>query len=134
MKAGFILPYDAEQIRRSAATSDVLQSGGVVDSNQHTTNRVEIQEFLRTVTSWNGATYGKYPEGIAEPVVAKITVPAHKELTWHSHPMPNFAYVLSGEIKVEEDKGNKKHFKAGEVMPETVHIAHRVSWAISQRR
>jgi len=57
--------------------------------------------------------------------VAKITIPAHSELPWHSHPMPSFAYVLSGEITVEDDKGNKKHFTAGEVMPETVHTAHR---------
>lgn len=125
LKAGFILPYDAEQIRRSAAASDVPQIGGVVDSNQRTTNGIEIQELLRTDTSWNGAAYGKYPEGIAEPVVAKITIPAHKELTWHSHPMPSFAYVLSGEITVEDDKGNKKHFTAGEVMPEIIHTAHR---------
>jgi len=57
--------------------------------------------------------------------VAKITIPAHSELPWHSHPMPSFAYVLSGEITVEDDKGNKMHFTAGEVMPETVHTAHR---------
>ena len=39
--------------------------------------------------------------------------------------MPSFAYVLSGEITVEDDKGNKKHFTAGEVMTETVHTAPR---------
>jgi quercetin dioxygenase-like cupin family protein len=75
--------------------------------------------------SWNGATYDSYPAGIAEPVVAKITIPAHTELTWHSHPMPSFAYVLSGEITVEDDQGNRRHFVAGDIMPETVHTAHR---------
>ena len=96
-----------------------------MSTNRHEDGGVEVQELLRAVASWNGAAYDAYPEGIAEPVVAKITIPAHKELTWHSHPMPSFAYVLSGEITVEDKQGNKKLFKAGEVMPETVHTAHR---------
>jgi quercetin dioxygenase-like cupin family protein len=126
LKASFILPYDAEQIRQSANASDVfLESGGDVNTDRQATGNIEFQELVRTGTSWNGVAYGAYPEGMAEPVVAKITIPAHKELTWHSHPMPSFAYVLSGEITVEDDDGNKKHFTAGEVMPETVHMAHR---------
>ena len=102
-----------------------LETGGDVSTNLLANGSIQIQELLRAERSWNGATYGAYPEGVAEPVVAKITIPAHKELTWHSHPMPSFAYVLSGEITVEDDKAGKRHFKAGEVMPETVHTAHR---------
>lgn len=95
-----------------------------MNTDPQTKSDIEVQELLRTSASWNGTAYGTYPEGVAEPVVAKITIPARKELAWHSHPMPSFAYVLSGEITVEDDKGNKKHFKAGEVMPETVQMAH----------
>jgi quercetin dioxygenase-like cupin family protein len=102
-----------------------LESGGDVNTNKQADEGIEIRELLRTDASWNGAGYGTYPEGIAEPVVVKMTVPAHKELAWHSHPMPSFAYLLSGEITVEDGKGNKKHFRAGDVMPETVHTAHR---------
>ncbi len=101
-----------------------LDSGGDMSANRQAGNGIEIQELLRTDASWNGVAYGSYPGGIAEPVVAKIIIPAHQELAWHSHPMPSFAYVLSGEITVEDDQGNKKHFTAGEVMPETVHTAH----------
>ncbi len=101
-----------------------LETGADVNTNRQA-DGIGIRELMRTQTSWNGAAYGTYPEGVAEPVVAKITIPAHRELTWHSHPMPSFAYVLSGEITVEDDKGNKKKFAAGDVMPETVHTAHR---------
>jgi len=126
LKAGFILPYDAEQIRLSANASDVfLKSGGDVNTDRQADSGIEVQELMRAETSWNGVAYGAYPQGTAEPVVAKITIPAHKELTWHSHPMPSFAYVLSGEITVEDKEGNKKRFTAGDVMPETVHTAHR---------
>jgi len=102
-----------------------LETGGDVSTNPFAEGGIQIQELLRVERSWNGVAYGAYPEGVAEPVVAKITIPAHKELAWHTHPMPSFAYVLSGEITVEDDKGNKRLFKAGQVMPETVHTAHR---------
>lgn len=102
-----------------------LESGGGVNSSQQTDSRNEIQELMRTGASWNAAAYGAYPQGVAEPVVVKIAMPAHQELAWHSHPMPSFAYILSGEITVEDDKGSKAHFTAGQVMPETVHTAHR---------
>ena len=102
-----------------------LTSGRDVNTDRQAAGSVDIQELLRMHASWNDEAYGAYPEDIAETVVAKITIPAHSELPWHSHPMPSFAYVLSGEITVEDDKSNKKHFTAGEVMPETVHTAHR---------
>ena len=31
----------------------------------------------------------------------------------YTHPMPSFAYVLSGEITVEDKQGNKRHFTKG---------------------
>ncbi len=54
----------------------------------------------------------------------RITVPAHGELTWHSHPMPSAAYIVSGEITIEEKNGAKEHFSAGQVIPETVNTLH----------
>ena len=102
-----------------------LDNGATATMKPQVGGGIHVRELLRTNDSWNGTAYGAYPAGVAEPVVAEITIPAHQELTWHSHPMPSFAYVLSGEITVEDDKGNKKHFAAGAVMPETVQTAHR---------
>jgi pimeloyl-ACP methyl ester carboxylesterase/quercetin dioxygenase-like cupin family protein len=102
-----------------------LESGEDVSANREATKGIERQELLRSDASWNGVPYSAYPEGLPEPVVAKITIPAHGELPWHSHPMPSFAYVLSGEITVEDNEGHSKRFTAGQVMPETIHTAHR---------
>ena len=96
-----------------------------MNTDRQADSGIEVQELMRADASWNGVAYRAYPQGTAEPVVAKITIPAHKELGWHSHPMPSFAYVLSGEITVEDKDGNKKRFTAGDVMPETVNTAHR---------
>jgi len=35
------------------------------------------------------------------------------------------AYVVSGDITVEQENGVKRHFTAGEVIPETVNTLHR---------
>ena len=102
-----------------------LEKGPEVSTNPAIPSGVEIQEILRTTSSWNGTPYLAYPTGIPEPVVTRVTIPANGEITWHSHPMPNIANVLSGEITVEDNLGNKHHFTAGQVMPELVHTAHR---------
>lgn len=99
-----------------------LNEGGTTVSSE---DRIGHKEILRADAAWNGAPYMKYPVGTPEPVVAEITIPAHGELLWHSHPMPSFAYVLAGEIAVEDKQGNKQHFVKGQVMPETVNTAHR---------
>lgn len=88
-------------------------------------SQIQRKELLHTDDAWNGIPYGTYPAGPAEPVVAEITIPAHGELPWHAHPMPSFAYIVAGEITVEDKQGSKKHFTAGQVMPETVNTAHR---------
>jgi len=86
---------------------------------------VKTQVLARTTSAWNGVPYGAYPAGSAEITVLRITIPAHCALPWHTHPMPNAAYVVSGDITVEVKKGVKRHFSAGEVIPETVGILHR---------
>ena len=40
--------------------------------------------------------------------------------------MPSTAYIVSGEITIEQLRVNKKrHFVAGEAVPDTVNILHR---------
>jgi quercetin dioxygenase-like cupin family protein len=47
-------------------------------------------------------------------------------LPWHSHPIPNAAYVVSGELTVEKQStGEKKVLTAGQVLPELVGQVHR---------
>jgi non-heme chloroperoxidase len=85
---------------------------------------VTKETLLSANAAWNNDPYVAYPAGRPELTVLRITVPAHGELPWHSHPMPNAAYVVSGEITIEEKSGVKKHFSAGQVIPETVNTLH----------
>ena len=86
---------------------------------------VKIETLLRTSAAWDNIPYTSYPVGAPELTVLRITIPAHGELPWHTHPMPTAAYVVSGEITVMEPGGTSRHFSAGEVIPETVNSVHR---------
>jgi monofunctional chorismate mutase len=86
---------------------------------------IKSETLLRTSSSWNGALYQAYSKGTPELSVLKIRIPSHQKLPWHTHPMPNVAFILSGEITVEDPSGKQRHFLAGEALPETVNTVHR---------
>ena len=82
--------------------------------------------LLRSSSAWDGVPYTDYSKGPPELSVLKITIPRHSTMKWHTHPMPNAAYIVSGEITVEEPGGKEKqHSVAGQVVPETVATVHR---------
>ena len=87
---------------------------------------VIVEQLIKTSESWDGAPYAPYPLGPPEITVLKIIIPANTALGWHTHPMPNVAYVLSGELFVETRDGKHKLLlKPGQVLPEVVQTEHR---------
>ena len=87
---------------------------------------VETKTLLNTSNSWDGVAYERYPSGTPELSVLRFTIAPNTELPWHKHPMPNVAYVVSGELLLEkQDGGAKKRLVAGDVLPETVNSIHR---------
>jgi quercetin dioxygenase-like cupin family protein len=87
---------------------------------------VQSETLLRTGSSWDGEPYKTYPPGQPELSILKITLAPHTELEWHSHPIPNAAYLVSGELTLERKKdGKKQHFAAGQAVSETVDTFHR---------
>jgi quercetin dioxygenase-like cupin family protein len=87
---------------------------------------VQKEVLSQSTSSWDGTAYAAYPSGAPELTVLKITIPAHASLPWHTHPIPNAAYVVSGELTVEKkDTGEKRILTAGQVLPELVGQLHR---------
>jgi quercetin dioxygenase-like cupin family protein len=87
---------------------------------------VTVETLLKTGNSWDGTAYQRYPDGPPELTMLKISVPPNTTLPWHTHPMPNAAYVVSGELLVEKhDGGLTKRLVAGDVLPEMVGSVHR---------
>lgn len=105
--------------------SDSLSIEAPMTAIDGANSNVTTETLLRATTSWNNVPYQAYPAGTPELAVLKITIPAKCVLRWHEHPMPTAAYVLSGEITVEEQDGKTQRFVAGQVIPEPVNTVHR---------
>lgn len=89
-------------------------------------NGVTVEKLLEADKSWDGTQYPAYPTGTTQLTILKITVAPNTTLAWHEHPMPNAAYMLSGELTVEKKSdGKTRHLKAGDALPEMVDIIHR---------
>jgi len=87
---------------------------------------VQAETLLRTTSSWDGVPYPSYPDGPPEISLLRLTIPPNTSLPWHTHPMPNAAYVVSGEITVEKKSdGEVRKLKAGDVLAEMVDAVHR---------
>src|ERR1700737_2240451 len=82
---------------------------------------IQSETLLSSTSSWDGVPYEAYSSGQPQLSVLKITIPPHTQMKWHTHPMPNAAYVLSGELTVEKKEGGAtKILTAGQVLPEMV--------------
>jgi quercetin dioxygenase-like cupin family protein len=86
---------------------------------------IQVETLVQSSTAWDGTPYTAYPAGQPQLSVLKYTIAAHTTMKWHTHPMPNVGYILSGELTVEKQDGTKKHFVAGQTVTETVDSVHR---------
>lgn len=88
--------------------------------------QVQTETLLQTSSSWDGVAYKAYPGSAPELTILKMVIPPNTTLPWHSHPMPNAAYVLSGFLTVEKkDSGQSEVIAEGQVLPEMVGELHR---------
>lgn len=82
--------------------------------------------LLQADQSWNGKPYTHYATGQPELTMLKVTIPAHTALPWHTHPMANAVYVLSGTLTLQDrDSGKSKVFHQGDAFAESVDDVHR---------
>lgn len=87
---------------------------------------VNSKILLQSTASWNDVEYGAYPKGQPELTTVRIAIPAHSALPWHTHSIPNAAYILSGQLTIEErTTGRKATYGEGEAFAESVGDVHR---------
>jgi quercetin dioxygenase-like cupin family protein len=87
---------------------------------------IKAQVAMKEVASWDGTPYKSYPQGQPQLTVLEITIPPHTALPWHQHPVPNAAYVVSGELTVEDRlSGKSLKVHAGQAFAESVNSSHR---------
>ncbi len=64
-------------------------------------NPLQVKTLIQTDKAWDGNQYTAYPAGHPQLSVLQITIPPRTTMEWHRHPIPNAAYVVSGELNVE---------------------------------
>ncbi|MGF6098628.1 cupin domain-containing protein [Pseudomonas sp. 18175] len=107
------------------ATAACLSALGC-SSQMKNTPQIEREILLQSRESWDGTPYNAYPAGAPELTLLKLKIPANTQLPWHSHPMPNAAYIVSGELTVETREGGlKRTLKQGQTLAEMVGTVHR---------
>lgn len=82
-------------------------------------------ELLAATTTWNGKPVA-YPQAGQPKVTAmKVEIPGGEATAWHQHPVGNYAYVLSGKLRLELRDGTTHVFEAGQAFAEVVNTSHR---------
>jgi quercetin dioxygenase-like cupin family protein len=89
--------------------------------------------LLKTSTTWNGAKIAYLRTQCPEVDAVVVSIPSNASTPVHLHPVNNYAYVLEGEVTVEEgDVVNgqvvaKKSatFKKGDAFAEVVNTWHK---------
>lgn len=88
--------------------------------------QIEKEVLLQSVASWDGTPYKAYPSGPPELTLLRLKIPANTQLGWHTHPIPNAAYIVSGELIVETRTGGlTRTLTQGQTLAEMVGTVHR---------
>ena len=85
---------------------------------------VTIKPLLKTEVDGTGRPI-VYPTAAKPEVTAvHVEIPPGAQTNWHKHPVPCFAYMLTGELQIELADGTTKTVKAGEAFAEVVDVLH----------
>ena len=84
---------------------------------------VTVTPLIKTTRSWDGNPI-RYPTGQAEVTGLLVEIGVGKETGWHEHPVPSFAYMLSGTLEITLASGKTKQLKAGDALAEVMDTLH----------
>ena len=83
-----------------------------------------ITPLKKTTTSTDGSRLS-YPVTDNPEVTALIVeIPPGGQTGWHLHPVPVYAYMLSGSLNVEMENGTSYRFNEGDAIIEVVNAPH----------
>lgn len=86
---------------------------------------VTVTPVLRTISTATGQPI-VFPQENAELVVATYEIQPGAVLPEHEHPHPRFAYVLQGNLRVDNtEMGKSDTYKAGDFIVEAISEWHK---------
>ncbi len=84
---------------------------------------VQASTVLKAQSNWDGKPI-EYPSGKAEITGLVVELAPGAQTGWHLHPVPSFAYIMQGELEIEQRNGAVHRVKAGEAVAEVVDTWH----------
>lgn len=85
---------------------------------------VQGKIILETEKMSNGEPIDYQDTDHPRVTVMTVDIAPGAKTGWHSHPMPVYAYVMSGRLTVEIEGGKTTEFKKGEAIIEVVNLRH----------
>lgn len=85
---------------------------------------VTAQVLKKTMVTGNGQRISYPATDKAEVTAMTVDLAPGAETGWHKHPIPVYAYVVSGTIIVEIEGGKEISFGPGEAIIEVVNTLH----------
>jgi quercetin dioxygenase-like cupin family protein len=113
-------------IALSLVASLVLALTNAPSVHAQTVETGKSEILLQADSSWNGKLYTQYPAGRPLLTMLKVTMNPNTALPWHTHPVPNAGYILSGDLTLHDRASGVTHtYHAGESFAESVNAEHR---------
>ena len=85
---------------------------------------VTSKVLSKTTVTGNGQKISYPLTDRAEVTAMTVDLAPGSETGWHKHPVPVYAYVVSGSLSVELEDGKLLSFSAGEAIIEVVNTLH----------
>lgn len=85
---------------------------------------VQGKIILETEKMSNGEPIDYQDTDHPRVTVMTVDIAPGAKTGWHSHPMPVYAYVMSGRLTVQIEGGKTTEFKKGEAIIEVVNLRH----------
>lgn len=114
----------AFQFLAAIALATVALTASARDEAAEYNKAVRATPLLRTTTDVAGTPIVYPTGGQAEVTGLLVELPPGAETGWHRHTTPCFAYILSGEIAVEQKDGPTRTFRTGDAFAELIGLEH----------
>lgn len=98
----------------------IVTSAFSADYNSGVTAKV----LTKTTVTGNGQKISYPQTDRAEVTAMTVELAPGAETGWHKHPVPVYAYVVSGNLTVELEDHKQLAFKAGDAIIEVVNTLH----------
>ncbi len=85
---------------------------------------IKAEKILVTTTAGNGQKHAYLKTDKPEVTAMIVEIPSGAETGWHLHPVPVYAYVLSGVLEVEIAGSKTLTFKQGDAIVEVRNLEH----------